>query len=443
MGLISSNICSYDKESDSEKPIMQKNISVLTSLNDNESIQSESTRKVKFSKTVGVRIYNNRSDDEENNLDVDNNDRKIINETKQNFFMNDDSVFSMNSNEKDCFLEEEEEKCQINYVQENRFVIEDSFYKFDYKLPKILFNFDKLFKDEDETSAESMDEEKKKSFKLKLEEVIDFLKNKNVKRIDGIIYKNNKLIILSENHIIDFNQLNDKFIINKSINFSAIDFITLASDYHSVIFHLVKKQKVYYNCYNNPIFDDLTNYETYDNYLLESRFNKDIISCISGSHLLKNTFEPRYLCVININRNFEVFNELMKIKEFGLFTFTLNNFLIQKLKKISIKINLDEFKYCGVKYNTWFDETKMNFKIADLIISLNYIYLLDYSKSKFQLIIQINLQDIKNIDINKNSYSFTINDRKKGSINIKTRSFAALTHFIKKIKNIHYNENIL
>ena len=204
MGLISSNICSYDKESDSEKPIMQKNISVLTSFKDNESIQSESTRKVKFSKTVGVRIYNNRSDDEENNLDVNNNDRKIINETKQNFFMNDDSVFSMNSNEKDCFLEEEEEKCQINYDQENRFVIEDSFYKFDYKLPKILFNFDKLFKDEDETSAESMDEEKKKSFKLKLEEVIDFLKNKNVKRIDGIIYKNNKLIILSENHIIDF-----------------------------------------------------------------------------------------------------------------------------------------------------------------------------------------------------------------------------------------------
>ena len=83
-----------------------------------------------------------------------------------------------------------------------------------------------------------------------------------------------------------------------------------------------------------------------------------------------------------------------------------------------------------------------NFKIADLIISQEYLLLLDYKKGKFKIITQLYLVDIKHIDINKCSCSFTINHKEKVPLEIKTRSFSALADFLKFLKR-NSNKNTL
>jgi hypothetical protein len=176
------------------------------------------------------------------------------------------------------------------------------------------------------------------------------------------------------------------------------------------------------------IFEELSMNST--NYSWEDTNLDKIVACLASSYFLKFTYESRFLYVIIINPNFEIFESLLGIRDFNVYKEMLNKFLTNKLKEMKeLKIDYNNFKYCGVQYKI---KGEKSYTLSDFIISFDKFVLLDYKNSKFEVIKEINSSEIDTVIPNSKSKFFEIHT-KKLTIKIKTVSFNSIAFLLEKI----------
>jgi hypothetical protein len=221
-------------------------------------------------------------------------------------------------------------------INSNKFVIEDTFYKLSYKLPKTLDQI--IFfsnKKNDESFSHSVKSLENQIMKDKINYAINEIKeHKKINRIDGILFlkKTNQLIILTEFYIFEFIYENEAFFLSRIISITSIDYITLTRNGKKMILHLIQNQNQINNnknpstnANNNNLENDSNffNNNCNDNFVLNYKQLEKIVGCIAATYFydkqefeLKKEFTNRQISVIMINENFEIVKELEKIKNF-------------------------------------------------------------------------------------------------------------------------------
>lgn len=290
MGVITTKCCNYDRKyedhfkldnlNNSKKNKLSKLIiiKVFDRSNNNISDQSENDninikRKVNFYHLVEQRIFNYEEDKEYN---------KIIYKT---------NVKQLQISK----IEDEEMITNISFeYSENRFVIEDCFYKISYDLPKTIDQLvDEINKTPDNSDC------LKENIELVIQSVLE-----NNNRIDALIMINNnkRLVILTEILIQIFLLDNtNKFLVENTYSINEIDYITLSRDGKKIIIHLINDKII---CIEHDKLDRLA-------------------ACIASSHLydingtlITKNFTPRQISVILLNENFELFEQINNISNF-------------------------------------------------------------------------------------------------------------------------------
>lgn len=192
---------------------------------------------------------------------------------------------------------------------ENKFILEDFFYKFNYKLPKHV---------EEINWIKTLPEEEYRTICEKIVTAIAWSKENPKKnmfnRLDAILLKkpSKQLILLTEFYIFDFNyNQHNEYELSRCIEIATIDYITMGRSGNFITFHLV------------PIYKNKENVNK--NYTINYYKLEKVICCISsscfydrpeGSTLKLETYN-RQISVIIINDNFEINEDLSKITNFS------------------------------------------------------------------------------------------------------------------------------
>jgi hypothetical protein len=461
MGLISSKFCSYEQdvkeniETEALKTQKGSGKTPFTEQSDNDSICShENKTKVKFSNVVYQRVYFNT--ESENDLDKGK--------------WQDEHKFNPEQVQEDITV--------ISFEEESlhRFIIEDGFFKLKYNLPKTE-NDEKIFKTT-ATGSEMTVENKTRVISV-IKDMIEFCYGNKVKRIDGIAYNhmNSSVVIMTEVFLLEFLIQIDKFSLIRSIKIESIDYITFSSDGRRMILHLMNRipsslgetndfrlddnreySSISYtekiggimntNITDSSIVDDNTKKNTVinknigeetdlermsldsKNYFWEDFNLERIIACLASTYFLNFTYSSRFLYVIIINPNFEIFDSLLSIKDFNIYKETLNSFLTNKLKEVKdLNIDFNNFKYSGVKYKVKGEDS---YKLADFIITFDKLALLSFRNNKFEMIREINTNEIETVIPNSKSKLFAIHTKKE-IIKIKTISYNSIAFLLDKI----------
>jgi len=225
--------------------------------------------------------------------------------------------------------------------QAYKFVIEDTFFRMDYKLPKNI-NQIKFF---DKKISKLNNNEKKylnianseniENMKNKINHALEIIKeskNAPINRIDGILFlkKNRELVILTEFFIYAYVYENNSFYLNKTIAITSIDYITLTRNGNKMILHLVNGGK---NMKENHLNQNLHTYiykektnlngDSYTNFVLNYKQLEKVVGCIASTYFydkqdfcLKKEYSNRLISVIIINENFEIIEDLEKLTNF-------------------------------------------------------------------------------------------------------------------------------
>jgi len=193
---------------------------------------------------------------------------------------------------------------------DNKFVIEDYFYRLDYILPRRPKEIQWIKKDLPEVEYIQLCDKIENATKIAKES----LKKNTIYRIDGIILQKptKKLILLTEFYIFDFNYTrHGDYELNRTIEISTIDFITMARSGNFLILHLV------------PVYKNKENINK--NYLLQHQKVEKIVCCLTqscfvdkpeGSVLRIDTIN-REIPVVTINDDLEIIDQLEKISNFS------------------------------------------------------------------------------------------------------------------------------
>ena len=221
---------------------------------------------------------------------------------------NSNSVYYDDTQHNENFAKEEEVQCLSFENSETKFVIEDNFYKIKYKLPK---NVDDLI------LVKQLDNNRLKINILKAIHNAQEI-TKSIQRLDAIILLDDKqLVLLTETFIFDFSYTNNCYKINRYIQISSIDYITLYRDGSRIILHIITEDK------KNK------------NYILKHEKLEKVVACLASSYFFthnKGILVNRHISVITIDPNFEISKNLEIISDF----YDYNNVLI---------FNLDVYKF--------------------------------------------------------------------------------------------------
>ena len=335
----------------------------------------------------------------------------------------------------------------------------------------------------DETIFKSVPEisdDKKIIINEVIKSIMAYCLDNKINRIDGLSYNNinSTIVLMTEFFLLEFKIEGDNFTLNRSIKIASIDYITLSSNGEKMILHLMvcNRENIEYQNDNPAQCESSTNHNHLDlenpekrhlnnrnevenalddntkinsiitnnrvktvfelnslnseNYYLEDNFLEKVVSCLASSYFLKFTYDSRFLYVIIINPNFEIYDLLYKIKDFSVYKETLNNFLTKKLKEMNdLKIDLNNFKYSGVKYKI---KGEKQYNLGDFIITFDKFVLLNYKNLRFELVKEFNPSEIETIIPNKKSKSFSI-ITKKEIVKIKTVSYSSIAFLLEKI----------
>ena len=456
MGIISLKLCSYENNEKELEP-ENKNHPKLITTKSNTTEQSENDSqcshevktKVKFSNVVYQRFYFNENEN--------------LNEQ-----WHDEHKFSPVQLQEDITVISFEEDSQ------HRFIIEDGFFKIKYKMAKTN-NDETIFK-----SVPEISDDKKIIINEVIKSIMAYCLDNKINRIDGLSYNNinSTIVLMTEFFLLEFKIEGDNFTLNRSIKIASIDYITLSSNGEKMILHLMvcNRENIEYQNDNPAQCESSTNHNHLDlenpekrhlnnrnevenalddntkinsiitnnrvktvfelnslnseNYYLEDNFLEKVVSCLASSYFLKFTYDSRFLYVIIINPNFEIYDLLYKIKDFSVYKETLNNFLTKKLKEMNdLKIDLNNFKYSGVKYKI---KGEKQYNLGDFIITFDKFVLLNYKNLRFELVKEFNPSEIETIIPNKKSKSFSI-ITKKEIVKIKTVSYSSIAFLLEKI----------
>ena len=300
----------------------------------------------------------------------------------------------------------------------------------------------------DETIFKSVPEisdDKKIIINEVIKSIMAYCLDNKINRIDGLSYNNinSTIVLMTEFFLLEFKIEGDNFTLNRSIKIASIDYITLSSNGEKMILHLMvcNRENIEYQNDNPAQCESSTNHNHLDLENPEKRHlnnrnevenalddNTKINSIITNN--LKFTYDSRFLYVIIINPNFEIYDLLYKIKDFSVYKETLNNFLTKKLKEMNdLKIDLNNFKYSGVKYKI---KGEKQYNLGDFIITFDKFFLLNYKNLRFELVKEFNPSEIETIIPNKKSKSFSI-ITKKEIVKIKTVSYSSIAFLLEKI----------
>jgi len=204
----------------------------------------------------------------------------------------------------------------------------------DYRLPKTIEQIKILGKNKSKENNEKLNlsliyNDSLENLKLKLSQSlksIQEIKNMPVHRIDGILFlkKNKELIILTEFFIFYFVYENNAFNLIRNIAITSIDYVTLTRNGNKMILHLVSSV-LNKNLKNNNNFSNNNSNSTANtrNFVLNYKQLEKVVGCIASTYFydkqdfgLKKEFLNRHISVIIVNENFEIFDDLEKIKNF-------------------------------------------------------------------------------------------------------------------------------
>ena len=322
--------------------------------------------------------------------------------------------------------EKEEEITHTNISFEetnNRLLIEDGFYKIKYQLQNTFEQIQSNF------STIEAKQQIKNHIKLAIMECKNRLNN-NIHRIDGILLINSniQMIVLTEKNLFEFyyNKDEDKYKLTNEIKISYIDFISLSSDYTTMILHFSPSIGL----------KNLT--------IIHEELN-NLAACICSSNLCDivdydNISNTRKISIILFNKLFDITEELTKCTKFGEYINIMNSFLNEKLKLTFLSSDFDffKYKYCSVriKIHSKFSilDAEKGF-IGDIIITNEEFYILKYVNCEFEIINKIPYKTLTKLALCHDKHSFLISDNENlGNYEIISESFSSIYNLIKSFQ---------
>ena len=333
--------------------------------------------------------------------------------------INEKSQMEEQYNDIELYMPEKEEEITTTNISfeesNNRFLIEDCFYKLKYQLPNSFDHVVNLFKSEEE----------KLIIKNLLKYAIISCKNQvnnNIHRIDGMLLINTKpkpnpkvvykidelkqLIIITEKYIFDFtygkdNKGENRFLLNSDYKISQIDYLSLSSDNTILIIHFIP------NIGKN-------------NFMITLQDLHNLAGCLCSSNLCdtvdyQNINQTRKISVILFNKSFEITDELCKCINFKELVNKMNSFLNDKLRLTFLSSDFDFFryKYCPVRlkvHSKFIEVEPENGIVGDLIITNEELYILKYENGDFEIINKISYKKIVQLVLSNEMNSFVISD---------------------------------
>jgi len=367
----------------------------LEQYTDSNSVINVTTQKrVKFANKVNNRIY------EEVNI-LENGEKEVVINDNEAYF--DDPNF--------------ETFTDISFEKDLKFLINDDYYKISNTIPKTIEHISYFnHVNENETNSEKTERVYIKDqittiFNSLLERPKNNIYNSYTHqsnnnhndtlhyRVDGILYNNQdkKLIIITDKYIIDYNYESNKFVEKIKILIVHVDFITLTRDNNYIILHLVRESRK-------------------ANYAIANKNLNGVVGCLSSTFFYDkhNYAYPkdknnvvRKIPVILVNQNMtELIEILQKTSNFWEYKDAYNNYIHPKLKQ-TLNMNVEIYIYTCVNYKEAEDE---KYKQGDLVLNQQTIYLVEFVKNNYELILKIPLKSITKMKNNDKRNSFIIFD---------------------------------
>jgi len=416
MGILTSQCCTTKNTEDINKSInsaIKKDSKINIS---NSGLQKDDSPNSNESNCSPKDYYNNLMSQPKRVLFSNFVNQRIFSDI---FKVNEKKQMEEQYNDIEIYIKEKEEEViatNISFEESNnRFLIEDCFYKIKYELPNTIEHIQSKF-----TTLEE-----KSNIKNLIKYAVLTCKNhvnNNIHRIDGIllINSNTQLVIITEQSIFDFyyDKDDNKYILNSEYRINYIDYMSLSSDYSMLILHFV------------PSIGK--------NFTIIHEALQNVAGCICSSNLCDRV--GRKIPIILFNKAFEITPELIKCTKFDDYVNIMNSFLNDKLRLTFLSSDFDFFRYkyssVRIKIHSKFTILDTEYGIiGDIVITNDDLYILKYLNSDFEIINKIVYKNLTKFSLCKDNNSFIISDDDSlGSYELISESYYSIFNLIKNFQ---------